>query len=166
MKKKAQLQIMENVFMLLIVFAILAVAFIFVIANQRAEQKDKLEEFKELDMIKKAQIINILPEMQCSDNNNIDPDCFDIFKIEAFTEKLKKDRLYYPSLLGNIKIKITQYDPSPETAADNRVVKEWLVYDNPKPDYKGVKKLEFPVLLKDVVENNNYFGMILLEVYE
>jgi hypothetical protein len=166
MEKKAQLQIMENVFMLLIVFVILAIALVFVMMMQKAAQKDKLEEYKELDMIKKSQILSFLPEMQCSDNNNLDPDCFDIYKIDVFTEHLKRDKLYYPNLLGNIKIEIVEFDPSPEIPDDKRIIRTWVVYDNPKPDVKGEKNLQFPVLLKDVVENSNHFGVIKLGVYE
>ncbi len=163
MKKKAQLQIMENIFVLLIIFAILAMAFVFVMIMQKSAQKDKIEEFKELEMIKKAQIMNFLPEMQCSDNNNLDPDCYDILKIEVFKKYLDKDKLYYRPLLGNIKIEIYMYDPSPEI---NKEIKKWELFDNPPRQYRGILPVRFPVLLKDSVENSDYFGYIVLSVYE
>ena len=154
---------MENVFVLLIIFIILVMAFVFVMILQKSAQQDKMDEFKELEMIKKAQVLNFLPEMQCSDNNNLDPDCYDIFKIEIFKKYLETDKLYYRSLLGNIKIEVSRYDPSPGI---NKEIQTWELFDNPPQDYEGIQPVRFPVLLKDVVENSNYFGYIRLGVYE
>ncbi len=161
--KKAQLQIMENVFVLIIIFIILFIAFIFVIGFQKAEQKDLANEFKQLELMKKAQVLNFLPEMQCSDDNNLDPNCYDILKINAFKNELQRSDFYYRPLLGNIKIVIKKYDPSPDI---NQWGDEWLLYDNPKPDFKGIKEIRYPVSLKDSLENSNYFGVIFLGVYE
>jgi hypothetical protein len=163
--KKAQLQIMENTFILIIIFLILSIAFVFVIIMQNAAQKDKISEYKDIELVKKSQILNFLPEMQCSDNNNLDPDCYDILKMEAFRDYLEEDRLFYRSLLGNIKIRIERYDPSPEMAS-NPNIEEWVICDYPKPESNGYKEVQFPVLLKDVIENSNYFGIIYLGVYE
>jgi hypothetical protein len=162
MNKKSQLQIMENVFVMLIIFIILVIAFVFVMVMQKSEQKDKLEEYKELELIKKAQVLNFLPEMQCSDNNNLDPDCYDILKIKTFKKYLETDQLYYRSMLGYIKIVVTRYDPSPDI---NKEIESWEIYDNKPEEYNGEMPLQFPVLLKDVTENSNYFGIIKLTLY-
>lgn len=162
-QKKAQLQIMENAFILLVIFIILIIAFVFVVAFQRAEAKDKEKEFLQLELIKKSRILNFLPEMQCSDNNNLDPDCYDMFKIDSFSKTVKTEDFFYKPLLGNIKITIRRFDPSPDI---NKWFDTWEVYDNPKPEFNGIMPIEFPVLLKDSVNNTNYFGVIFLGVYE
>jgi hypothetical protein len=166
--KKAQLQIMENAFILLIIFIILVIAFIFVMSFQRAEQKDKEAEFKKLELVKKSQVLNFLPEMQCSDNNQLSPDCYDILKIESFMTQVNDDHVYYNSLLGNIKITIKRYEPSPDCDCPNndRWLKTWDIYNNPKEEDKGSLHIQYPVLLADTVNNANYFGVIFLEVYE
>ena len=161
--RKAQLQIMENTFILIIVFLILSIALIYVMVMRNAEQKDKLSEFKDIELIKKSQILNFLPEMQCSDNNNLDPDCYDILKMVAFRDYLEQDKLYYRSLLGNIKIRVVRYDPSPEVNSQNE---EWVICDFEKPESNGYREIQYPVLLKDVIANSNYFGIIYLGVYE
>jgi hypothetical protein len=163
--KRAQLQIMENAFILLVVFIILIMAFVFVLFIQRSQHREKLDELKELELIKKSQVLNFLPEIQCSDNNDIDPDCYDIQKIKVFQDALNKEKFYYDALLGYVQIEIKRYDPSPgkELWIDEH---SWLVYDNPLPDYDGIKSVRFPVLLSDITENKNYFGIILLGVYE
>jgi hypothetical protein len=163
MTKRAQLQIMENAFIMLIIIVILIVAFIFVMAFQKSQQQDKATEFKELDILKKSRVLNFLPEMQCSDNNNLDPDCYDILKITSFSKQVQTEQLYYKSLLGNVKITIKEFDPSPGI---NKWTNTWEVYDNPLPEFKGIREVQFPVLLRDVVNNENGFGVIYLGVYE
>ncbi|MBN2367756.1 hypothetical protein JXC34_01960 [Candidatus Woesearchaeota archaeon] len=164
--KKAQLQIMENVFVLIIIFIILIIAFVFAIGMQRSAQKDKLDELREIELIKKSQILNFFPELQCSDNNNLEPDCYDIYKIMSFKEKMEEDDAflrYYKFLFGNIKITIHRYDPSPNT-------QNWfdpvLLFDNPKSEDLGIKIVRFPILLRNVIEEKDYFGVIEVGVYE
>lgn len=163
MKKKAQLQIMENIFILIIIFIILILALVFVIAVQRSNQQDKVRELQEIELIKKSRVLNFLPEMQCSDNNDLDPDCYDILKIEAMQEIFDQDKDYYPELIGQVRILVRKFDPSPEV---NSWEKEWLVYDKPKADFIGYREVQFPVLLRDVTSNSDYFGVIYLGVYE
>ncbi len=161
--RKAQLQIMENTFILIVIFLILTLALIFVIAVQKSNQQDKVRELQEIELIKKSRVLNFLPEMQCSDNNDLDPDCYDILKIEVMTEIFENDLDYYPELIGHVKILIKKFDPSPEV---NEWTDEWIIYDRPKGEYLGYREVQFPVLLRDVISNSDYFGVIYLGVYE
>lgn len=167
--KKAQLQIMENAFVLLAIFFILMLAVIFVAANQRNARLEKLEMFKERDSIKKSRALDFLPEMTCSEDNVIDPNCYDILKIIAFKELIQEEQLYYNEMLGNIYIIVRRFDPSPENPNYKEWVEEWIIYNNTKAEYKGHTELRFPVLLRDVIDgtsNPDYFGVIYLGVYE
>ncbi len=166
--KKSQLQIMENALIIMVIFIILVIAFLFVVSFQRQEQKDKEKEFQMLELVKKTQILNFLPEMQCSEDNIFVPNCYDILKIEAFTNLVSEDKFFYDELLGNIKISVRRYEPSPDCDCPNneRWLKTWLIYDNPKPENRGFIPFYVPVLLKDPVNDDNYFGVIYLEVYE
>ena len=161
--RKAQLQIMENTFILIIIFLILIIALVFVIAVQRSNQQDRVKELQEIELIKKSHVLNFLPEMQCSDNNDLDPDCYDILKIEVMTEIFENDLDYYPELIGHVLIIVRQFDPSPEV---NEWTNEWIIYNNTKGDYTGIRPVMFPVLLRDVTTNSDYFGVIYLGVYE
>jgi hypothetical protein len=162
--KKAQLQIMENAFILLVLFIILVIAFVFVMGMMRKNDEKKLDELRQLDMLKKSQVLSFLPELQCSDNNNLNPDCYDIFKINAFETKLKtKEGLFfYKEILGNTKISITQYNPSPEV---KKTFPEQTIYDNPLEKDNGYNEIQFPILLKDPAKKANYFGSVRLVVY-
>ncbi len=169
MRKKAQLQIMENAFAMIIIFIVLIFAGVFVFVMQRNEQVQRQKEFAELEVLKKSWILNFLPEMQCSDNNNLDPDCYDLLKIESFAKKVEESKSieddYYERLLGYVKISVEWIDPSPGV---NRQVAIWQIYDNPKKDYKGIREIPLPVTLRDPVNNSgvNYFGVVYLGAYE
>ena len=165
MKKKAQLQIMENAFAMIIIFIILIIAVVFVFVYQRNEQVQRQKEFAELEVLKKSWILNFLPEMQCSDNNVIDPDCYDLLKMDSFARKVNEagEDDYYQRLLGYVKISVEWIDPSPDI---NRQIAEWDIYDNPPKEYKGVREIPLPVTLRDVVNNSNYFGVVYLGAYE
>lgn len=167
MEKKAQLEIMQNAFILLTIIIIFAFVLVFVMMMNRSAQRDRLEEFRELELIKKSQVLNFLPEMQCSDNNNLDPDCYDLHKIIEFEKHVKdsaKNNLFfYQSLLGHLKISIKQYEISPDFSG---LKQEWTVYDDPPKDDKGSKKVFFPVRIRDGVDDESYFGVVELWVYE
>ena len=162
--KKAQLQVMENTFVLLVIFLILMIGVVFVASSQRKAGLAKLEMFKERDTIIKSRVLDFLPEMACKD----DPNCYDILKIIAFKEVIA-EKPYYHGLLGNIYLIVRRYDPSPENPDYMNFVEEWVVYNNTKKEYKGHTELRFPVLLRDSTDlsaNPDYFGVIYLGVYE
>ena len=66
-------------------------------------------------------------------------------------------------MFGYIKIDVVKYDPSPEI---NKEIETWTVYDNPKGEESGYSEIHYPILLKDVVRDRDYFGVIQIGVYE
>ena len=155
---------MENVFVLIIVFILLMMAFVFVVRVQITGQKEKQRSLKELELIKKAQVLNFFPELQCSDNNNMDPDCYDLYKIMAFKNRMNDDAYYryYRFLLGNVRISVHRYDPSPNT---DKWFKPVVIYDNPFSSSEDILPIRFPVLLRNVTEDRDYFGYVYIGVY-
>ncbi|MBN2422452.1 hypothetical protein JXB41_04455 [Candidatus Woesearchaeota archaeon] len=166
-KKKSQLQMMQTVVVLLIFFVLLVIGLIFVFFNQRSNLKEKQREYTNLELMKKAQVLNFMPELQCSFDNVINPDCYDIEKINAFESKVYADNKYfYDALLGNSRITILRFDMDAIDwdpawgSADGK-----LIYDNKKPDYKQISKVQLPISLYDPEEDEYYFGLINLEIY-
>ena len=161
--KRAQLQMMENTFVLLILFIVSMIVFLVILVMNKAQANTRTVELQEAELIKKSQVLNFLPEMQCSDNNNLDPDCYDIIKIQTFKNYVNNDKTYYNSLLGHINIVVEKYDPSPDIDAE---LERWEVFDYPYSEDKGEKSIQFPILLRDVVDNSDYFGIIYLKIYK
>ena len=150
--RKAQLQLMENTFVLLILFIVFMIVFLVILVMNKAQSQNRLAEIQEIELIKKSQVLNFLPEMQCSDNNNLDPDCYDLIKIQKFKDYAVTDTEYYHSMLGYIRIEIEQFDPSPDVTTPPE---KWEVYDFKPEKEAGEKAIQFPVLLRDVVDNSD-----------
>ncbi|MEM3374675.1 MAG: hypothetical protein QXE31_05665 [Candidatus Woesearchaeota archaeon] len=167
--KKAQLQIMENALVILVVFIILIFAFIFFLGYQNQQLKEKDREFKQLEMIKKIQLLNSMVELQCMGNNQVSQNCYDILKIESFKDILNEEKFYYEPLFGNVKIFIKQFEPSPDCydcLNGDRWIKTWEIYDNPKKENKGFLEIQMPILLRNVVDHEDKFGVLFLRIYE
>ncbi|MBU0757179.1 MAG: hypothetical protein KKF44_03885 [Nanoarchaeota archaeon] len=165
MKKKSQLKIMESSIIILIVFFVLAIASIFFFGLHVNSVKNKMIEFENIEVIRKTQVLNFFPEIQCTKTNDMEGNCYDFYKIIAFKEQIEKNPMYYKPLLGHLSISFRRYEPSPEISG--WILPDIELYDNPKPSYKKLRKVRYPVSIRDVTEENkDYFGVMILGVYE
>ncbi len=158
MKNKAQLQIMQTIFALFIIFIILIIGFIFVIGKQRSSMRTQLEQSLILTNYKKAQIINVLPELQCSRLRVSVRDCYDKLAINALTKKIKENDFYYKTILGNSKISIIEYSP----------ISGWdtiELYNNPIEKYKSKKVYHLPSIIFYPEKKIKNFGVIEIELH-
>lgn len=154
--KKAQLQTMQTVLILVFVFFILAIAFIFIVAQQKNVVKDKLNEQLILIELKKSQIANYLPEIQCSSNAVMIEDCFDRIALKQFFDKTNSSN-YYLELLGNIKLSVSEYENGNWTTI--------MIYDNPKETYDSKRLIKMGVVIFDPITNKKIPGVMNLETY-
>lgn len=149
--------------MILIITVLLVLAFVFAIGMQKRDARAKQEEMKELDLLKKARVLDFLPEMQCSDNNYLNPDCYDLIKLQAFVSVNPSDHLFYKSLFGRLNITVMVLDPNLD--ATDRWPREWHIYDYTGGKYTSYQTFYRPVTLRDPVNMTSYFGWIILGVY-
>ncbi|MBU0757647.1 MAG: nickel-dependent hydrogenase large subunit [Nanoarchaeota archaeon] len=175
MKKKSQLQIMQSTMILLLVFVLFAIGLIFFFSYQSSKMKEKEAEYADLEMIKKSQTLNFFPELQCSFDNIVDPDCFDMEKIESFIGY--DEDYYYRRLLGNVKIVILKFDmennawfTGPDDlhpGIDWDGEKGFPIYNNEKEDgkYTKMKSVNLPISLYEPKTDRYYFGMIKYQVF-
>ena len=77
MKKKAQLQVMQTIFIVLFLFVLLSIFVIIIMAKNRSNTIERLEQLEVMSEYKKSQIIDNLPELRCSFENVILNDCYD-----------------------------------------------------------------------------------------
>ncbi|MFH0874542.1 MAG: hypothetical protein V1859_01285 [archaeon] len=169
--KKSQLQIMQTSFVILIFIIIVAVGLIVYVFMAKAGNSQKQKEYAKAELIKKSQIINFLPEIQCSFNNVITPDCYDIEKIKAFTDAnglYANNKDYYDSIFGTTKIVIKKFDLKSgtwETGWLGATDGNFLLYENSLKKFRQKRKIMFPISLYDPVTNQKSFGLIDLEIY-
>ena len=161
--KKAQIKMFETIAVLLIFFVLIGFGLIFYGKIQGQGFQERQEENFELKAIQTAQVVSFLPELQCSSNNIIVDDCFDILKVEALSEiisnpqnqKLKNE--YYYDLFGFSSITIEQVYPLP--------VASWLIYEKTIEKTKAKSSIKIPISLYDPDSRAYNFGILTVDVY-
>jgi hypothetical protein len=154
---KAQIQIMQTVVVLLLVFVVLFIGFIFAMTQEKRATQRQLQQLLVLTEQKKSQSINYLTEFNCIIDNVIIKDCFDKLSIESFKVRVKEDNLYYGSVLGTIKIEI-------EENIDGELSRN-IIFENKKEVFETIKQYQLPISLYDPIKNIKNNGVLYLEIY-
>lgn len=153
----------ETIAVLLIFFVLVGFGLVFYSRIQGQSFQAKQEENFELKAIQTAQLVSFLPELQCSSNNIIVDDCFDILKVEALSEiisnpqnqKLKNE--YYYDFFEFSSITIEQVYPLPVTS--------WSIYEKTTEKTKAKSSIKIPVSLYDASSREYNFGILTVDVY-
>ncbi len=155
--KQAQLQTMQTIFILIIVFFLGSLIVIFLVSNQQYSQNNReLQKMIMLD-IKKTQIVDYLPELKCSQNTNYALDCFDKYAIKSFLENYESNQLYYTGLLGFMKIIIIEYDTNNST--------ETVVYNHELENYETKRVYSLGISILDPIERKIKPGVLHVEIF-
>lgn len=170
MKTKAQIQMGETIFVILVIIFLIALAFVFVYKGEETSTFKKQTEFYELDSVALGQLITNLPEIVCSTSGTKQQSCFDKSKITAFASVLRNNRdmsmEYYFEKLGNVNITVVEVYPNTGEI--------WKVYvNNFDVDDSQLENivesygttLKIPILLRDSALNKNSFGILYVTKY-
>jgi hypothetical protein len=150
-QKKAQIQMMETMAILLIFFVLVVMGFVFFMKITSVTQGSKVTKDQELQSIRVSQAISFLPELQCSTKNIIDENCFDKYKLDSF-ESLD-DEFYYPFFYFS-KITVNETYPGDDG---------WVLYDR---YLNGTSyKTTIPILLRNVTASTDSFGLLIVEYF-
>ncbi len=150
--RRAQIQMMETIAILLIFFVIIVIGFIFFIRMASYGQGEKITKAQELESIRVSQAISFLPELQCSSKNIIKDNCFDKYKLNAFAGSTN-DEIYYPLFYySNITVE--------ETYPNNNT---WVLYERVR---NGTYYTTFiPILLYNATDRTYSFGSLNVKYY-
>ena len=154
---KAQLQIMQTVVVLLLVFIVLFIGFIFAVTQEKRATQRQLQQLLVLTEQKKSQSINYLTELNCIKDNVIIKDCFDKLSLESFKVRVTEDNLYYGTVLGTVKLEIKEF-------IDDEWVED-IIFENEKEVFETVKQYQLPIILYDPIKNIKTNGVLYLEIY-
>ena len=158
--KKSQIKMFETIAVLLIFFILVGFGLIFYGRIQASGFQATQEENFELKAIQTAQLVSFLPELQCSSNNIIVDDCFDILKVEALSEFIEQNpnirNEYYYDLFGFSSITIEQVYPSELS---------WKVYERTLTGNKAKSSIKIPVSLYNASSRSYNFGILNIDVY-
>lgn len=116
--KKSQIKMMETILVMFVLFVILALSMIFYFNAQRTSIVQQVSENKDARAIEISQAVSALIELQCSQEDIRDFNCFDLFRIESMRDRIKKDdslRInYYHEIFGNSAIYVDSVFPNSE----------------------------------------------------
>ena len=80
--------------------------------------------------------------------------CIDLFKLNALTQIMQEDEIFYSNLFGTSNIYLKDMI--------NGITYD--VYNNTLPDYSRTR-ISTPILLRDVTKDKDYFGVLYVDYY-
>lgn len=170
MKQKAQIQLGESIFVVMIIILLLVFGIVFYSQAEKESIGSSKTIFKDLETITLTQFASSLTELQCSIQQVEFPNCFDKTKLTAFISLVQSEgddvaKEFYFSQLGNSNITISEIYP-----VSNPVLK-WNIYQN-LPSEKSVSatgllvsRVDLPVSLLNPISNTYSFGILTIEKY-
>ena len=155
--KKAQIQMGESIAILFIFFILVVFGFVFYMDIMKGSAKIEIEENIQLKAIGIAQKVSFLPELQCSEENVRVEDCIDLMKLNAASDLLKDNSIYYYDIFEFSKIWIEEVFPNEGT--------KWDLYNSTPTTYKNRISTFIPVSLFNPTSKKYNFGVLAVEVY-
>jgi len=166
--KKAQIQLGESIFVVIIIILIIVLGIVFSSQAQKDEYEQRAETFTNLDSVMLGQFATSLTELQCSTLQVEELSCFDLHKILAF-QKLQETNndqsaQYYYSQLGDANITLELIYP------EEKFIQIYLNELN-LGNISGVpiqpqeKPIIIPVSIYDDLKQEYYFGVLHITMY-
>ena len=155
--RKSQIKMFETIGILIVFFFLIGFGLIFYTQMQGSGLNKLFQEEHELKSINVAQLTNYLPEIQCSSENILTENCFDIVKVESFSEVTPDNRLYYYNLFYSSNITVEQVYPEP--------TQNWNIYSSVPVDWRDKTVTHLPILLYDPIDKRYNTGVVHIEVF-
>ena len=159
LNKKSQIHMMETIAVLFVFFVLAGTGLVFYLNIMKGNIAVESEEIRQLQAIEIAQRTVFLPELQCSEGEDIiKSGCIDVEMLRAFLEldMATANQVYYHNRLGFSEITINEIYPT---------VTSWVLYDKPLDKFTDKITTNLPISLKYPKENKYSFGIVHVEVY-
>ena len=166
-KRKAQLQMGENVIVLVIFFFLLVIAILFYVKIQKSNLEVRANEMKTLTRIDLKTFVSNIPEIKCVESGDTTDNCIDIINIKAmgnYWQRIKNlndsdERAYYEKRFGNSKITVRILDP-----LNGNWTESYELYSSsfvsPFP-----MTMTSPMTIYNPLKDDYDYGEIIIEVY-
>lgn len=156
-KTKAQIKMMETIMVMFVLFAILVIAIIFFFNFQKGGIQEQASQNNGAKAVEVSQFVSSMIELQCSQEDIRDFNCFDLYRMEHFKElsyeKGYRDN-YYFDILGDSVVKVEMIYPQ---------YTEWVLYNR---TLSGDRARFFtPISLYNATDDTYAFGMLTVDYY-
>jgi len=167
--KKAQIQYMETIFVLLILIVIIFIGIIVIYSFYTKSLTDKRESLQDIDSVTLTSSIISMPEFTCGRNTN----CIDATKLLAF--QIHSNNEYYKTLFKNMDINIkiiyptTQQAPCTETKFNQEAFptncNNFEVFTSSR-NYENKEIIQSPVQIYFPSKQKKALGILNIIVYK
>ena len=156
--RNGQVKMFETIAVLIVFFFLLVVSASVYFSIKKGMVKQEAQEFIEEKNLQLTQKILTLPELDCSFATIQKENCFDLYKINAFSTILlqEKNSIDYFPILGYSEITITQVYPEKQTLH---------LYSNKPLTTHTILLSHYPVLLYNATANTYSFAIIEVKNY-
>lgn len=162
-QKKAQIKMVESVFVVIFFFMLLMIGVVFMSKFQKTESVKITSEKDMKRAVQLAQSFSSLPELSCSINNVIEENCIDLVKLKKMVDLNKTDHLYYFDLFkyGSVNVEVLELSTGGEPSWDG----PYIIYHQEKTnvDYSTIP---LPMTIYDPTEKIYKFGIMSVTFYE
>ncbi len=157
-KTKSQIHIGENVAILFIFFILLVVSLVFYARLTETQIGVKQEEKFAAKALDIAQRTAYLPETQCSKDNVVENNCYDLHKMQALANLANENRAHYFNMFGYANITIESIFPQ-----------EWraTIYSNVPAKMIEKQSVQIPVSICDFTKPTAkcFFAVMTVDVF-
>ena len=156
--KKSQIKMFETIAVLVVFFFLIVASATVYLQIQKGSQKKYLQKTSQQESLELLQKALSLPELDCSFSSVQKENCFDIYKIDSFSQLLTQEHNiidYFP-VFGYSEIKITTIYP--EKA-------ERILYLNKPEEYSSKLVSQSPILLYNATTNTYSFAVAEVNSY-
>lgn len=158
---KAQMKMVESVFVVIIFMIILVIGIVFFSRFQHSESQFSATEKTLKESIQLAQTFASLPEVACTESGVVRENCIDLLKLEAMNGLSRNEISYYFDLFKYGTVTVVKIYPD----ADADVGQRWVIYNKTKPN-AGYFSTAVPMTLYDPTVDQRYFGLMEVRFYE
>jgi hypothetical protein len=157
--KKAQIKMAENITIIVIISFLFMFGIIFYYKISTYNMKKAKEEMFKEQTLKVLNNIVSLEEISCTNQNIIIKGCVDYLKLNISKELFNRYNIDYRNILGLSFINLTIIYPKQES---------FILYSNiPGKNLRTSSSMIYiPILVKDVMHDKNYFGILNVRVYK
>lgn len=156
---KSQIHIGENVAILFIFFILLVVSLVFYSRLAETQIGMKQEEVFAAKALDITQRISYLPETQCSKDNVVESNCYDLHKLQALAKLAEMNRAHYFTLFGYANITIERIFPEDNWRAN--------IYNNAPAKFVEKQSIQIPVSICDFTNSTAkcFFAVMTVDVF-
>lgn len=156
MRKKAQIKMTETISILVIFFILLLFGLVFYAQFQKSALLKQKQQSIEKQAISLSLRVNYLQELRCEETVKTGT-CIDLQKIKALKKIIntEQDNGFYSNLFASADIYF-------EDLINNI---NYNIYNSSFANFTKRTRVRTPVLLRDVIADKDYFGVLYVDLY-